>query len=587
MTRPLDKSLADPTVVAVAVRGVDWPRSMLAETRVPDAWIGLMEKRDARRWLVPSGEAPRADDGDCVTLVRNRPIVVPVEIAECPASCGNVVSGTCELLVRWPARDDELAALRRSLLRDGELTLGALARAVCDGGAGAALRRFLGRHTAAELIREDRRSDALAAIREEMQRFCFECGASIEAVASLRLASATLARREALERDAAHDIERIKSRELVEHAAVAATQRRLVELSAVMEKLQTAAKRGGDEMQWHELLPALSPAERGRLLENLWRVTPDRHATQAIVAIAGDECVWLNPADAEQIIRRVHVSADLGGVRSVSFDAPRRWLLVGAATGVRAIHADDGEVTARFAVPDAPATKTGFNSAAIIGERVYATHSQLGVWSWALHGDAAAVCILRPENGVPRTIRSICAAADGRVLFAADDCVYAHDPSRGVLEVVAAADDTIHCVASLEHELFVGVADGKLLRLDLRQPEDWWVPYRSATPIESVQPRRWSDLVELVVPGGPAGVCGVYSEENVVTRLLETATPTRRAWAADDILVALNDRRDRLTVMNAASADRRGRDVVLARTLGGSIQDACLVTTSNGTAPCG
>lgn len=579
MSRDVMKRLGDSTLVAVSVPLGEWPRRFMGGVPIPDAWMGLVEKRDGKRWCTAAGDEPRGGEDDTLTLVRNRPIVVPIDVREGPAACGNLVGGTADVLVRWQMRDDELAALRRALLSGPDLTLQRLADAVADGGGRAAMQAFIRARTAADLVEGDSREALLSHLRAQLKKLCFETGMSIETVTSLQLGSSTLARRAAVERDTAHEIERIRARELVEHAAAAATQKRLGELGGVLEKLQNAAARGSDNMQWHELLPALSPTERGRLLESLWRITPDRHRTVAVVAAAGDECVWLDPAAPESIFRRLKLPPDLGGVRSVAFDRARQWLLVGAAVGVWAIRADSGEVAGRFSVPGATQSRTGFNSAVIAGDRLYATHSQLGCWSWALV-DGEAACVLAPESGVPKTIRSACVAADGRVLMATDDAVQAYSPATGAIEVVVTADDVIHCLATHEHEVFAGVADGKLLRFDLRQPEDCWVPYRANMPIESVQARQWNDLVELVVPGGENGVCGVYGEENITTRLLETATPTRRAWASDDLIVALNDRRDRLTVMNSAAAGRSGRDVVLARVLGSSIQDACLVTTS-------
>jgi hypothetical protein len=114
--------------------------------------------------------------------------------------------------------------------------------------------------------------------------------------------------------------------------------------------------------------------------------------------------------------------------------------------------------------------------------------------------------------------------------------------------------------------------------VDLKHPDDWWLVHQAAGPIESVQARRWTDLTELVIPAGPRGVSGVYDVEGVVTRLLESATPIRRAWACDDLVVGLSQLRDRLVVMNANLPDRTGREVRLARTTGQPIQDVCLVT---------
>src|SRR5262245_55112054 len=116
MARDVLQRLADPTIVAFSLPGGAWPRSLLSSTLIPDAWMGLVEKRDGRRWFVPAGEQPRLEDADTLILVRNRPITVPVELSGVESADGNHVDAHGEMLVRWPARDDDLAALNRALL---------------------------------------------------------------------------------------------------------------------------------------------------------------------------------------------------------------------------------------------------------------------------------------------------------------------------------------------------------------------------------------------------------------------------------------------------------------------------------------
>jgi hypothetical protein len=103
--------------------------------------------------------------------------------------------------------------------------------------------------------------------------------------------------------------------------------------------------------------------------------------------------------------------------------------------------------------------------------------------------------------------------------------------------------------------------------------------HRSTTPIESLQVRRWSDLVEVIVPAGPLGVCGVYPDEGLTAELLQAGQAIRRAWVTDDVIVALNEPRDRLFVANANMPDRAGREVPISRLVGRSIQDACIVAS--------
>jgi hypothetical protein len=581
MTREPLKQLTDPTIVALCVDGDAWPRGLLSETPIPDKWMGLLVKADGRRRLVPAREDPRAQRGDKLVLIRNHPVGMSLEVSDCPAAQGNLVSGVCELSVRWKPREDDLAALQRSLLASAPLTLQGLADALAEAGGLASLRQFIHERSAEQLVREDLRDELLNALRERLKRFAFDAGMEVDRIAKLTFSSETYERQATLKRETQQRVERIKAAELVETAALAATKRRLGDLEDLLDKLKSAAA-SEEKTKWHELLPALSPADRGRLLENLWRITPDRHVAAAIGVIAGNQCLWLDPADPGRVLRRVTLGNDLGGLRSVTFSPQKQWLLVGAASGVWALDAESGDVTGKFVVPDVEPPRTGFNAAVTAGKRLYATSSELGCWGWSLDNPADAKPILVPEGGMPKRIRAVVATDDGRVLFAADDCVHQFQPQTGELSVLSAAADVIHCMAALEDKLFVGTADGKLFRVDLKHPDDWWLVQHMNTEIESVQARRWTDLIELVVPAGPRGVNGVYDIEGIVTRLLESATPIRRAWACDDLVVGLNQLRDRLVVMNANLPERTGREVRIAQMTGQSIQDACIVTRGPG-----
>ena len=575
MSREPLKELTDPTLVAVCVAGDAWPRGLLSENPIPDNWMGLVIKPDGRRRYVPAGENPRAERGDKLVLTRTRPITVPLSVSNCQASQGNLVDGACELLVRWQPREDDLAALERSLLSE-PLTLQRLASAVADAGGLTVMRQFIRERSAEKLVREDLRDELLSALHEQLKKFAFETGMELDRIVKLGFVSESFERQAALKREARQRVERIEAAKMVDAAALAATKRRLGDLGGILEQLKSAAT-GEEKTQWHELLPALAPADRGRLLENLWRLTPDRHVAAAIVAVAGGECLWLDPAQPERVARRVTLSGELGGLRSVAFSPAKNWLLIGAASGVWALDAESGELAARFVVPDIEPPRTGFNAAAVAGDRLYATSSELGCWSWSLDDPADAKPILVPEGGVPKRIRTVVATDDGRVLFAADDCIHGYQPQADELEVLSAGTDVIHCLAALEDKLFVGTADGKLYRVDLNHPDHWWLVQQMTTTIETVQPRRWTDLIELVVPAGPRGISGIYGDEGVVTCLLESATPIRRAWACDDVVVGLNQLRDRLVVLNANLPERVGREVRIGQMTGQSVQDACIV----------
>lgn len=568
----------DAGIVAFALAGDEWPRSAFSPTLIPDAWFALLSKSDGRRWIVPSGEDPRPERGDTLTLMRNRAIVVPVDVADGVSKDQRAITCRSELLVRWPMREDAVDAFRRGPLAENPLRLARLAELVCGHGAQRGLSRFIAMNEAETLISADRCEALAELIRGDIRQFLFENGLTIERVASLTCDCPSLRKERQRRQATSARIDEIKSRELVEQAALEAARRRVGELSGLFDKLRAAA--GPDGRQWRELLPALAPNERIHLLENLWRITPDRSTARYVIVVAGHECVWLDPRQLRPIEHRVTLPRDLGKARSVTFDAKQNALLIGAADGICAVSAVDGEIQRRFRVPDETTVQTGFNAATIFNGRVFASHSQRGVWSWSLDGgDGRAE--FSPVDGLPRRIRCV-THDDAGVFFAADDKVMMLTPGENVRVIAETGRGEIRSLTIAGNHAYFGTDDGMLLRdrLDGTQGVCECI-YRVAAPIESISARRWTDMTELVIPAGPAGVVGLFVEEGAVGRLLDAPRQTiRRAWACDDLVVAMRDLRDRLILLHADDVVRAGKSVSMIDLLGRDIEDACIVTQS-------
>jgi hypothetical protein len=570
--------LSEPTLVAACVDADALPHSFMGPpTLVPDNWMALVERADGRRRFVPAGEEPRPERDEIVLFVRTGPITVPL-FSEGAAADKHDISVRGELLVRWEARDDELASLRRTLLDSGELTVSQLADRIAAGGAENAVQCFVRENAAARLVHEDLREELLGVLQEALKRFLFTTGMTLEGVHALRFESFSLNRKEMLERETAARLAGIESRALVEQAALAATERRLGHLNELLEKMKAVAG-AAEGLQWRDLLPSLSPAERGRLLENLWRISPDRQVAAALVAVADHECLWFDPDRIEQPLRTLHLDDSLGGLRSVTYSPERDLLLVGAARGVWTVAAADGTVAARYAVPADEQPRTGFNTAVIAGDWLFASHSQLGLWAWPLESPDAGEPRYRPISGTPKTVRAALTAGE-RLLFAADNVVHMLALAGDDHELSPPAPGSIQCLAVDGRTLYAGTTGGDVASINIDRPDGWTLLHRAAFGLESIILRRWTDLLELVIPAGAAGVHGIYPQQGIVARLMETGVPVRRVWASDDVLVAMSDNRDRLLVMTEDSAERIGRTIPIGRMVGHSVQDAAIVTAS-------
>lgn len=582
MSRGALAQLSDEQLVALQLRGGQWPRSLFAPALIPDAWMGLLEHADGWRKFVPSGEDPRPSGDARLTLVRNRPIAVPVEVDDLRAGGGEDITLRGELLLRWQQRDDDLSALARQLATRTRLNLQDLAALLREPLRSAAS-VFASARPVEALTGVDLREPLSQHLHEHLRAQAFEWGFAIERVTRCDAISRAAAERAAVQRDASRRIEHIRAGQLVEQAALAATQQKLAGLRSMLGELQSTAQ--GDARVGRELLASLDPAERGRVLANLWRIVPSSCRTHAIVAVGGFNCVWLNPDDPQQVTRRLEVPDLLGPLRSVGCTVGCDAVLLGAAKGVWRVASDCTSKPAPLRAPDAAGAVHRFNAVAGREQEVYGTHTQLGCWRWSAEGVAAP--LLQSSIGMPQSVRAL-VLCDDSIWFAADDRVLCAEKGQGPPRQIGnPIGSTIHSLAVGATDLFAGCGDASVRRCAIDGSTDWEIIARGDGPVASLALRSWGDLDELLFPAGHRGVLALYWREQVTVAQLEPpaglggrVAPIDRVWAAADLLAALNSDLGRLYVRTASTPDGVIREVLLARLLGRPVEDVCLQTAA-------
>lgn len=644
MARDVGALLSDASVLAVLCMASEWPRRLFRAATVPIGWKGLLERSDGGRRRIAAGEEPDAQERDTLFLVREGTMRFTFGIGSCRTSDGHEISGVCEVEARIGDGEDELAGARRAFmgrgipLRAGELG----AEFAAKGGADAVQSRIRGA-SASEIMEEERGRDVRAPLIERMGGFLFDAGLHL---ASARLAptSETYNRQKALERETRERLERMATRDALEQAALEATRRRMEQLRGLLNGVPTESEKSaqgnasastddvaaGDTStttsaaaEWSIKLAAMSPTERSRVLENLWRISPSRRKARSIVVVAGGECLWIDPQRSDSISRRVTIPDQLGPLRSVSYDVGEDCLLIGAALGVWVVGARDGELMGSYRVSQVERSRTGFNAAIVVERRVVATHSHLGCWSWRVGDPGDARCLFSPGETGAKSVRGLTHLDRGFVL-AADDSLRVHDGSgeaRGVVRIpgelrgttdvmtrMAVTDEgarlvsgvsppsimatrvsrspgssggaaAILCACVHEGAVYVGTGQGLVLAYRPQDGEPWSLVRRGVEPVESVLVRRWGDVLEVVLAAGSQGIIGVYPQQDVVCPMLTADVSLRRVWAADDVMVAVSDARDRLYVMSGNSPERMGREVPIGRWVGRSVQDVSVVAS--------
>ncbi|MFO0973620.1 MAG: hypothetical protein U1A27_09300 [Phycisphaerae bacterium] len=308
-----------------------------------------------------------------------------------------------------------------------------------------------------------------------------------------------------------------------------------------------------------------------------WRPVLARQ-TQFILVVAGDELVWIDPARADAPVRRVDLGGRAGPLRSVRVRHGQSiTLLVGAATGVSEVSLD-GTLGNTATIQNAQPVRGGFNAAAVANGTLYATHSEFGLVGWRPGADAAPTVALAECTRGARTVRDVQRDAAGRIWLAVDRRIFAWRVDDDAAPIALAAPAEVTTLSVGESLAVAGLADGQIVAwpIDAR-PGDSPQIVRSAAGSSVGSAELWTacgvDRV-LVTDGRPMADLLVVGDAHRTE--YAAGEPLRWGWIADDWVVCVNDRRDRLLLWPTASPQPPPRVIPVGRWLNRSIQDVAL-----------
>jgi hypothetical protein len=255
-------------------------------------------------------------------------------------------------------------------------------------------------------------------------------------------------------------------------------------------------------------------------------------------------------------------------------------LLLGAATGVYRWPIDRTEPDLTLLVEAAPAVRGGFNAATMVGDRVFASHSELGLHEWNVEEPTVARALFEPMTRAADVVRGV-QFFDGNLYCSIDDRVIRW-PADGVGDspshVYAGSMTTITALCPTSQGLFAGNGDGDVLH---------WPAGREAKPdrlhtglqraAESVWVLKSHGVVRLVYTDTSLHVHARVLGDDYSCRYEAGGQTLRRVEVAPDMLVATNDLRDRLICWAPGQPGRAMATVGVSRLCGHSIQDVCLV----------
>jgi hypothetical protein len=188
----------------------------------------------------------------------------------------------------------ELASLRRVLLdRPGVLTSERVAERF-RGGVRDVIRRLSGECDADDLIGGATEARCAAALADALSPELFAAGLTLRRVARVAFASRTYAavrneqqRASVLKRQAETDLQ-------LRQATVAARELQVAGLEALLQRLAKLAQ-SQPGVTLRDLIRTFDPVERGELYAGLLATTQPTVRTQALLAVAGRQLLWVDP----------------------------------------------------------------------------------------------------------------------------------------------------------------------------------------------------------------------------------------------------------------------------------------------------
>lgn len=446
-----------------------------------------------------------------------------------------------------------------------------------------ALAGFARQSSAADLVRSDASNAAADSILKSLQPELFALGLSLSRVIRADFRSpAFVADQQDRQRDA----------QLKRHAETDAQIReslsvvRRKQMAGVEELLQrlAALARENPGMPMPDLIRMFDPEQRGDLYRGLLASQPATK-TAFILAVAGQELVWFGP-DQSEPARRVTLPNEAGPLRSVRLSRTHGLpiLLVGAARGVHRV-APNGELLGSYPFEPPRPIRGGVNSSAICAGKLYATHSEVGLIAWTLATNEKPEFLLPGETQNARTIRDVQADPENRLWLAIGDSVLAWNPTDASPPIRRRLPGTVECLALTRSFVIAGLDDGRVLQWSRLAPDRGEA--RTLRPptgdaVHSIGVLESSGVPRILIADGRPMVDLVVIDDahRIEFRAPE---PLRWAWAAEDCIVAANERRDRLFRWQIAGPDEPAAAFSVGRLTSHTIQDAILLAATPAT----
>ncbi len=548
---------------------------------LPSSWAAMVARKAGGHFVVSSGGEVDGEDAESILFVRTTPIEVAIQEEGLTTKDRFQCRVDGRLRVSVIVDRGELLSFQKAALGSHRVVHVERLTDYLKPAVRSALVAFVADRDASQLLGVGIGDAVATELTEKLQGVCFNAGLVIEAKPELRFDSASYrqvcnTQDEAARRQAEQD-----AHQALQETIRQSQESHLDELQGLLGRLKNMASISPD-VALPELIRSFSENERGQIYEAMFAAEQETRRTQWIVVAMSGELLFFSPSNMEAPARRVPISGEIGPVRSVQAVScdKNAALFLGSATGVYRLLLGQAEPEVVLAVPDAPSVRGGFNSIAVAGNIVIASHSELGIWAAPLDGSADSRPLFESMTRDAKAVRGVSALEDDVVCSCgANVLAWRAGESGDVPDAVyLGSDATITAVAITPMSILAGTHSGEIFRWArgvTSKPEGLYRGHDRA--VESVHvvtsqgvPRMFATDTSLAVRARVLG-------DSFECQYDAGGQTLRRVEVASDLVVATNDLRDRLFVWSPAKPGKPQSSISIGALTGRSIQDVCLV----------
>jgi len=547
---------------------------------LPSSWAALVTRENGDQVIVQPGGQIEAADIDNLMFVR----VTPIELSfvETVTSKDHFqCQATVVLHLSVMSDRNELASFQKSLLGSRRVIKNSHVAGYLQSSVRQSLSDVATSQEAGALVEVRCANVVVQSLQEAIEQPCFLAGLHLVGKPEVQWESQSHHQLQQVRQHGALVQAQQEINRKLEDARRDAQESRIEQLADMLCRIEEIAA-NSPEAELPELLRAFSQKQRGEIYEAVFSSQDTTQLTRWIAVAAGDEVMFFDPLETDAKPRQVSVVGDAGSVRSIQTvnDKHGLSLLLGAATGVYGLPVEAHEAKSAWLVPGAPEVRGGFNAAAIVADRIFASHSELGIWSWSTQDVSDAVQLFSSATDGAQAVRGM-AEFDGHMYCAVDAQILSW-PGRLVAnepgETFTGSLATITSICPCGRGLYAGNADGDILYWAsgvTDRPDT--IHHGMKRPAESLWLTSAYGVDRLVFTDTSLAVHALVVGDSFVCRYEAGGQTLRRVEVAADLIVATTELRDRLICWSASDPSRPRATIAVGALRGRSIQDACLV----------